>query len=47
MEATSQQSVVKAVGSMLADSNAFGLSDSYNDKQIERLQKMTYKGVKE
>lgn len=47
MEATSEQSVVKAVGGMLADSNAFGLSDSYNDKQIERLQKMTYKGVKE
>lgn len=47
MQATSEQSVVKAVGGMLADSNAFGLSESYNDKQIERLQKMSYKGVKE
>lgn len=48
MQATSSNSMVKAVGSVLANSDALGISQSYNEKKLEKLSKlesMSYKSL--
>lgn len=44
MEATSEHSIIKSVGAILSDTNLFGTVESYEDKRLEQLKRMAYKG---
>ena len=46
MEATSEHAIVKAIGSMLSNSNLLGTAESYEHKRVAQLQGMAYKGEK-